>query len=121
MSNDIKIENIICIADRDQGDITTLAASIKRLGLLQPIILVKTGTDKYEVIDGRRRFAAIKSIGWRVLPESSYTFGPETEDPKVMAHVANVERKQLTPAEEVKHLKSLTEAKKAQKGAKAAK
>lgn len=104
MSNDIKIENIVCTADRDQGDITTLAASIKRLGLLQPIILVKTGTDKYEVIDGRRRFAAIKSIGWRILPESSYTFGPETEDPKVMAHVANVERKQLTPAEEVKHL-----------------
>lgn len=104
MSNDIKIENIVCTADRDQGDISTLAASIKRLGLLQPIILVKTGTDKYEVIDGRRRFAAIKSIGWRILPESSYTFGPETEDPKVMAHVANVERKQLTPAEEVKHL-----------------
>ena len=102
--SDIRIENIVCTADRDQGDITTLAASIKRLGLLQPIILVKTGTDKYEVIDGRRRFAAIKLIGWRILPESSYTFGPETEDPKVMAHVANVERKQLTPAEEVKHL-----------------
>lgn len=101
---EIRIENIVCTADRDQGDITTLVASIKRLGLLQPIILQKIATEKYEVIDGRRRFAAIQQIGWRVLPESSFTFGPETENPLVMAHVANVERKQLTPAEEVKHL-----------------
>ena len=101
---EIRIENIVCTADRDQGDITTLVASIKRLGLLQPIILQKIATEKYEVIDGRRRFAAIQQIGWRVLPESSFIFGPETENPLVMAHVANVERKQLTPAEEVKHL-----------------
>ena len=110
MSNDIKIENITCTADRDQGDISTLAASIKRLGLLQPIILRKTGDDKYEVVDGRRRFAAIQQLGWKALGQNNYIkYEIPVDDIKAVAHVANVERKNLTPAEEVRHLAELAE------------
>ena len=105
----IPVEDIISRADRDPGDISTLAASIEQLGLLQPIILVKTGTDKYEVIDGRRRFAAINQLSWSMLTEDEYILAPADEDPAVMAHAANVVRKDLTPAEEVRQLAALAD------------
>lgn len=107
MSN-IQIADIVCNQNRDQGDITTLANSIQRLGLLQPIILKKT-EDKYEVVDGRRRFAAIQQLGWTVLPENAFTFAAASDDMAVIAHVANVERKNLSPAEEVRQLAALAE------------
>lgn len=105
----IQIENIICTADRDQGDITSLANSIDQLGLLQPILLRSLPDGKYEVVDGRRRFTAIKKLEWKVLPDRAYTFTPPIGDPAVMAHVANVERKNLTPAEEVRQLAELAQ------------
>ena len=73
---DIPVERIICTPDRDQGDITTLANSIDQVGLLQPILLRPVG-DKFEVVDGRRRFAAMMQLGWTVIPERAFAIAPE--------------------------------------------
>lgn len=105
----IKIADIICTQDRDPGDITSLANSIARLGLLQPIILRGTEDNKYTVIDGRRRFAAVQTLGWTVLPESAYTFSSTFDDQSVIAHAANVERKNLSPSEEVRQLAAMAD------------
>lgn len=48
---------------RDHGDLDPLVASIKRLGLLQPITITPEGF----LICGARRLAAIKLLGWKTV------------------------------------------------------
>lgn len=49
------------------GDLSDLKASIKSMGLLQPII-VRQAEDKWEVVVGQRRFTACKELGWSTIP-----------------------------------------------------
>ncbi len=48
---------------RDHGDLNPLVASIKRVGLLQPITITPEGF----LICGARRLAAIKLLGWKTV------------------------------------------------------
>lgn len=48
----------------DFADVSTLAASIKKNGLLQPIT-VKLVDEQYILVDGERRWRAVKSLGWK--------------------------------------------------------
>lgn len=48
---------------RDHGDLSPLVASIKRVGLLQPITITPEGF----LICGARRLAAIKLLGWKTV------------------------------------------------------
>lgn len=105
----MNISDIISVADRDPGDISALAASIKSLGLLQPILLrAADGKGKYEVVDGRRRLEALRSLGVAELSPDQYTVAG-AGDPALMAHVANTERKDLSASEEVTQLARLAE------------
>ncbi len=52
---------------RDLGDLTELAASIRAVGLLQPLVVAQSGTG-WVVVDGHRRLAAAKLIGAKSLP-----------------------------------------------------
>jgi len=47
--------------------IDELAASIELTGLLHPII-VKTEGERWRLIDGERRFNAVKLLGWETVP-----------------------------------------------------
>lgn len=49
---------------KEMGDIPGLAASIKQLGLLQPIPL----RPDYQLIAGQRRLEAVKLLGWTEVP-----------------------------------------------------
>jgi len=49
---------------QDLGDLTGLARSIAKFGLLCPI----TVTDEWFVVCGVRRLAAVKSLGWKHVP-----------------------------------------------------
>ena len=49
---------------RDLGDVNGLAASIKAVGLLHPVVI----TPDNELIAGERRLAAVKSLGWNEVP-----------------------------------------------------
>ncbi|GAA3267987.1 hypothetical protein GCM10017706_32930 [Lactococcus lactis subsp. hordniae] len=42
------------------SDIEQLADSIEQLGLLQPLLVKKVSSGKYEIVAGHRRFNAIK-------------------------------------------------------------
>lgn len=105
------MSDIISRADRDQGDIQSLANSIVQVGLLQPILLRPLPDGKYEVVDGRRRFAALTLLKNPYLENGDYVISEHegAKDPVLAAHIANVERKQLTPAEEVQHLSELAQ------------
>ena len=46
-----------------------LRASIERVGLLQPLIVVRNAHEgRWDVIDGNRRLAAARALGWDVIP-----------------------------------------------------
>ena len=49
---------------KNLGDIDSLAASIKELGLLHPIVVRPDG----RLIAGERRLAACKRLGWKTVP-----------------------------------------------------
>jgi len=49
---------------QDLGDIRTLAQSIADIGLLNPITVTKHG----QLLAGRRRLEACKSLGWETIP-----------------------------------------------------
>lgn len=53
---------------RDLGDLTELAESIKRQGVLQNLTVIADGTDKYTVVIGHRRLAAARLAGIETVP-----------------------------------------------------
>ncbi|MDR2176532.1 MAG: ParB N-terminal domain-containing protein [Treponema sp.] len=48
---------------RDMGDISALAESMKRFGLLSPLVINK----KNELLAGGRRLAAARCLGWKTI------------------------------------------------------
>jgi ParB family transcriptional regulator, chromosome partitioning protein len=81
----------------DMGDIAGLAASIKRRGVLEPII-VRPKDSKFEIIAGHRRYTACRMNGMSEIPaiildmSDSSAFEVAVEE--------NVHRKMLDPIEE---------------------
>lgn len=115
MTKQIKISDILCQSNRDDGNLASLIDAIKATGgkLLQPILLKNSRSTKlYEVVDGRRRFQALELMKREYLEENEYTFAAEDLDGEVCAYIANTERKALSPLEEAKQicdmLKSMT-------------
>jgi ParB family chromosome partitioning protein len=53
---------------QDQGDISTLAATIAEQGLLQPLGVIPVGGDRFRVVYGGRRLAAVRSLGLERIP-----------------------------------------------------
>lgn len=54
--------------DNDENDLNGLVQSIKKDGVIQPIIVSKIRTDKYEIFAGRRRFKACKILKLKEIP-----------------------------------------------------
>lgn len=49
---------------RNAGSIAGLAASLKKLGMIEPVILRKTGENTFQILSGSRRFRAVLELGW---------------------------------------------------------
>jgi ParB family chromosome partitioning protein len=58
------------------GDIATLAKSIAEVGLLQPLVV----TNDLRLVAGARRLAAVKELGWRLVPARVYVLDGFVED-----------------------------------------
>ena len=52
----------------DEDALKELASSIKEIGILQPPVVRKIGSDRYELIMGERRFRAAKIAGLSTIP-----------------------------------------------------
>lgn len=87
-------------ARRDFPDATLdeLAESIKRHGVLQPLVVREHGKGKYELIAGERRFRAAKSAGLKEVPVVVI----EADDKKVaeLGLIENLQREDLSPLDE---------------------
>jgi ParB family transcriptional regulator, chromosome partitioning protein len=91
----------------DPAELESLAASIDRHGLLQPIVVREIGADRYEILAGERRYRAFELRGRAVIPAIVMS----TDDPKVLALVENVQRVDLHALEIATSLHELIEEK----------
>ncbi len=91
----------------DQEAMEELAASIKTLGLIQPITVRKVSENRYQIISGERRFKACRMAGMGMIP----AYVRETDDQGMleMALVENIQRENLDPIETALSYKRLIE------------
>jgi len=82
----------------DDASLQELAASIKRQGLMQPILVRPIERGRYEIIAGERRWRAAKIAGLADIP----VLVREVPDSAAlaMALVENIQREDLNPLEE---------------------
>ncbi len=74
-----------------------LAASIRSLGLIQPITVRKTDEGKYQIISGERRYRACRIAGMDMIP--AYIRSASKQGMLEMAIVENIQRENLDPIE----------------------
>ena len=84
----------------DQVKIDELAESIKKHGVLNPIIVREMGLEKYEIIAGERRFRAAQAAGLDAVP--AIMRQPQEQEVLEMALIENLQREDLNPVEEAK-------------------
>ncbi len=91
----------------DEDNLDDLTNSIKERGVIQPIIVRKSGSDnlKYQIIAGERRWLAARKAGLHEIP----VVVTEADDLKSLefAIVENVQRHDLNPLEEAQGYKRL--------------
>ena len=83
--------------DFDDTALDELAASIRQLGIIQPITVRALGSGQFEVISGERRLRAARRAGIKRIP--AYVREADTEAMLEMAIVENVQREELNPIE----------------------
>lgn len=81
----------------DENSLNELAASIRELGIIQPISLRKTGPDSYQIIAGERRYRAAKIAGLATVP--AYIRTANDSELTEMALIENIQREDLNAIE----------------------
>ena len=84
----------------DNVKIQELADSIKKHGVLSPILVREVGLDKFEVIAGERRVRASKIAGLKTIP--SLVNQKEDQEALEAALIENLQREDLNPVEEAR-------------------
>ena len=81
----------------DQASLDELAASIRTLGLIQPITVRRITERRYQIISGERRYKACRQAGMTTIP--AYIRDANDQGMLEMAIVENVQREDLDPIE----------------------
>jgi ParB family chromosome partitioning protein len=84
-----------------------LAASLRRQGVLQPIVVRPRAQGGYELVAGERRWRAAREAGIDTLPALVREVGDR--DSLLLALVENVARENLSPVEEARAYASLVD------------
>lgn len=88
----------------DKDELYDLSQSIKKYGIIQPLLLKKK-EDKYEIIAGERRYRAAKDAGLSKVPAIVKDVSDEISSR--IAIIENIQRKDLNPVEEAMSYKHL--------------
>lgn len=89
---------------RSLDDLDELAASIAAYGLLQPVVLRRMG-ERYQVVAGHRRVAALRALGWAAVP--ALTRQVAESEAYILTLIENLQRDDLSPREEAQALEVL--------------
>ena len=90
----------------DKIKIDELAQSIKKNGLIQPLIVIKKDPDNYLLVGGERRWRAAQSTDIKVLPALLL---PDDLDKDEISLIENIQREDLKVSEEAKAYQRLIE------------
>lgn len=82
----------------DQEQLEELSASIKEVGIIQPLTLRQLQNGKYQIVSGERRFRASKMAGLTTVP----AYVREVDDDAMLQYalIENIQRADLNPLEE---------------------
>jgi len=100
--NEVEISKIEVNPDQprsvfDQEALEELAASIKTMGIIQPITIREIQPDKYQIISGERRYRASMLAGLIAIP--AYIRKASDENMMEMALIENIQREDLNAIE----------------------
>lgn len=88
----------------DEDRLNELAESLKRHGMVQPIIVHQNG-DRYTIVAGERRFRAARLAGFKTVPVIVKQF--DDAEIQEIALVENLQRESLNPIEEAAAIRFL--------------
>ncbi len=101
----------------DKESISELAASIKRYGILQPLLVSKLQSSnprgvsvEYQLIAGERRLRASKIAGLTQVPVIVKDYVDKDREKLEVSLVENIQREDLNPLEEAEAYKKLQDA-----------
>jgi ParB family chromosome partitioning protein len=82
----------------DESSMAELVASIRAVGLLQPVVVRRTHPEAYELVMGERRWRAVTELGLETIP----AIVKDTSDDVLLrdALLENLHRAELNPLEE---------------------
>jgi ParB family chromosome partitioning protein len=90
------------------GDLSELAASIRSHGVLEPLLVRKTGDDdRFQLIAGERRFHAAIEAGLSEVPCIEMT--ATDQEAVELALIENLQRRDLSPFEEAEGYRTLVD------------
>ena len=91
----------------DEEAMAALTASVRELGVLQPVLVRATGPESYELVAGERRWRAAKRAGLQMIPALVRT----ADDASALeqALVENLQREDLNPMDEAAAYQQLIE------------
>ncbi len=81
----------------DEDALIELSASIKSIGVIQPVTLRKLDEDEYQIIAGERRYRASQLAGLSTIP--AYIKTVDDDDIMEMALIENIQREDLNSIE----------------------
>lgn len=91
---------------QEDSKLDNLAESIRKHGLLSPIVVRRTGEDQYEIISGQRRFLACQRLGVSEV-DCIVREGVDDNDSLTLSLVENVHRADVNPIDKARALKNL--------------
>jgi ParB family chromosome partitioning protein len=91
----------------DESSLSALAASIREVGVLQPVLVRATGDGQYELIVGERRWRAAHRAGLQTIP--AVVQAASDRESLERAVIENLHRDDLNPLEEAAAYQQLIE------------
>jgi ParB family transcriptional regulator, chromosome partitioning protein len=108
--NEVPIEQITLPSHQprryfDPAKMAHLIESVRKHGILEPLIVRPIAPNQYELIAGERRFRAAQSLNLTAVPISSREF--TDREAQQIALVENLQREDLNPIEETEAILAL--------------
>jgi ParB family chromosome partitioning protein len=91
----------------DEDGLASLTASVREIGVLQPILVRQTAEDEYELIAGERRWRAARRAGMATIPAIIRT--ASDSESLEQALIENLNREELNALEEAAGYQQLIE------------
>jgi ParB family chromosome partitioning protein len=91
----------------DEESLAALTASIREVGVLQPILVREAGEGRFELVAGERRWRAAKRAGLQTIPSIVRTVSDQGGVEQAL--IENLHRRDLTPLEEAGAYQQLIE------------